>query len=138
MFDSAAMTQNLGSISTHEGRLLVFPNTMQHRVNPFSLADKSQPGHRKMIALFLVDPNLRIISSANVPPQRDDWWEERRWMIDWMLAMKRLPVELRDMVTGYLDEAGITMDEAKQYRLGLIVESKAANIERNHRFENNQ
>lgn len=57
-------------------------------------------------------------------------------MIDWLLAMKKLPVELRDMVTGYLDEAGITMDEAKQYRLGLIVESKAANIVRNDRFEN--
>ena len=56
-------------------------------------------------------------------------------MIDWMLAMKRLPVELRDMVTGYLDESGITVDEAKQYRLGLIVERKAANIERNDRFE---
>ena len=59
-------------------------------------------------------------------------------MIDWLLAMKKLPVELRDMVTGYLDEAGITMDEAKQYRLGLIVERKAANIERNDRFERNE
>lgn len=27
----------------------------------------------KVLGLFLVDPNIRIISTANVPPQRLDW-----------------------------------------------------------------
>lgn len=53
--------QELGSISTHEGRLLTFPNTLQHRVSPFSLIDKSKYGHRKALVLYLVNPHIRII-----------------------------------------------------------------------------
>jgi hypothetical protein len=40
------------------------------------LVDPTKPGHRRSIALWLVDPNLRIISTANVPPQQRDWWAE--------------------------------------------------------------
>ena len=46
----------------------------QHRVSPFKLVDPTKPGHRRFIALWLVDPNKRIISTANVPPQQQDWW----------------------------------------------------------------
>jgi hypothetical protein len=46
----------------------------QHRVSPFKLIDPTKPGHRRFIALWLVDPNKRIISTANVPPQQQDWW----------------------------------------------------------------
>ncbi|KAJ4357142.1 uncharacterized protein N0V89_001717 [Didymosphaeria variabile] len=69
-----ACLQNYGSVETHHGRLLAFPNVFQHRVSPFSLADKTRPGHRRFIALWLVDPHQRIISTANVPPQQQDWW----------------------------------------------------------------
>jgi hypothetical protein len=41
--EQTRVTQDLGSISTHEGRLLTFLNTLQHRVSPFSLADKPSP-----------------------------------------------------------------------------------------------
>ncbi|OJD23982.1 hypothetical protein ACJ73_04661 [Blastomyces percursus] len=58
------------------GRLLTFPNVLQHRVSPFHLEDASKPGHKKILALFLVDPNIRVISSANVPCQRRDSWAE--------------------------------------------------------------
>jgi len=68
--------ENLGSVACTEGRLLTFPNLLQHRVEPFSLADPTKPGHRKILALFLVDPNIRIISTANVPPQQKSWWSE--------------------------------------------------------------
>lgn len=69
----------------------------QHRVSPFRLVDPSKPGHRRFIALWLVDPTRRIVSTANVPPQRWDWYmesllgdsgEERRG------ALKKLPAEL--------------------------------------------
>ncbi|KAL8756240.1 MAG: hypothetical protein Q9199_003062 [Rusavskia elegans] len=62
--------QNLGKVLTRERRLLCFPNVMQHRVSPFQLADPSKPGYRKLLALFLVDPHLKIISTENVPPQQ--------------------------------------------------------------------
>jgi hypothetical protein len=40
------------------------------------LVDPTKPGHCRFIALWLVDPNFRIISTANVPPQQRDWWAE--------------------------------------------------------------
>ncbi|KAL5344631.1 hypothetical protein ACLOAV_010323 [Pseudogymnoascus australis] len=128
------VTQDLGSVPTHEGRLLTFPNILQHRVSPFSLADRSKPGHRKIIAFFLDDPNLRVISSANVPPQREDWSKERKQVVDKLLG-ERLPVELQDMVTKTMDATPITMDEAKQYRLELMEERKAGTVEQNEKFE---
>ena len=69
--------QNYGSVMTPEGRLLAFPNVFQHRVSGFRLADPTKPGHRRFIALWLVDPHTRIISTANVPPQQAEWWAER-------------------------------------------------------------
>ncbi|KAI8947768.1 hypothetical protein F4801DRAFT_559580 [Xylaria longipes] len=65
--------QDVGSVLTRQGRALFFPNLYQHRVQPFSLADPSKPGHRKILALFLVDPAIPVISTANVPPQQPHW-----------------------------------------------------------------
>lgn len=50
-----------------------FFHRSQHRVSPFRLADPTKPGHRRLIALWLVDPHKRIISTANVPPQQMSW-----------------------------------------------------------------
>lgn len=66
--------QVFGDVVTQEGRLLAFPNVFQHRVSSFELKDKTKPGHRRFIALWLVNPKLRVISTANVPPQQFDWW----------------------------------------------------------------
>lgn len=71
--DEAAI-QDLGSVTTPQGRLLAFPNTLQHKVEPFELVDKSRPGHRRFLALWLVDPHYRICSTRNVPPQQESWW----------------------------------------------------------------
>ncbi|KAK4173741.1 hypothetical protein QBC36DRAFT_303405 [Triangularia setosa] len=75
-FNQGESLQKLGSIETRQGRLLAFPNVFHHRVSSFSLQDRSKPGHRRFIALWLVDPQQRIISTANVPPQQLDWWAE--------------------------------------------------------------
>lgn len=111
---------------------MTFPNVLQRRVSPFSLADKTKPGHRKIIAFFLVDPHLRIISSANVPPQREDWCQERENAVDQALA--RLPPELQNIVNNDM-ATPITMDEAKQYRLELMEERKVAAVNQNQKFE---
>ncbi len=68
--------QNYGSVNTPQGRLLAFPNVFQHRVSGFKLVDPTKPGHRRFVALWLVDPFTRIISTANVPPQQAEWWSE--------------------------------------------------------------
>jgi hypothetical protein len=72
----SSCVQQYGSVVTREGRLLAFPNVFQHRVSGFKLADPTKPGHRRFIALWLVDPLTRIISTANVPPQQADWWAQ--------------------------------------------------------------
>ena len=68
--DEDAMNQVLGSAETRAGRALAFPNIFQHRVDPFRLADPSRPGHRKILAFFLVDPSVTIVSTSDVPPQQ--------------------------------------------------------------------
>ncbi|MEU4871598.1 DUF4246 domain-containing protein [Streptomyces sp. NPDC021608] len=65
-----ALNQVWGSTPTPSGRCLAFPNILQHRVGPFRLADPTRPGHRKILAFFLVDPSERIVSTADVPPQQ--------------------------------------------------------------------
>ncbi|MFI1379707.1 DUF4246 domain-containing protein [Embleya sp. NPDC020886] len=68
--DEDALNLVLGSTSTPAGRCLAFPNILQHRVDSFRLADPSRPGHRKILAFFLVDPSKRIVSTSDVPPQQ--------------------------------------------------------------------
>lgn len=109
-------TQLDGNIVCKEGRLITFPNTLQHCVSPFSLADRTKPGHRKILALFLVDPHRRVISSANVPPQREDWREDKG----------------DSKVNGSL----MTMDEAKEHRLALMEERSFRMKDNNREFEN--
>lgn len=112
--------QNLGKVLTRERRLLCFPNVMQHRVSPFQLADPSKPGYRKLLALFLVDPHLKIISTENVPPQQHAWWREN---VATAGVFERLPPELAEMV---LNGKGfpITLQEAREQRLDLMDERK--------------
>ncbi|MFI8191656.1 DUF4246 domain-containing protein [Streptomyces sp. NPDC085946] len=68
--DEDALNQVLGSASTPAGRCLAFPNILQHRVGSFRLADPTRPGHRKILAFFLVDPSETIVSTSDVPPQQ--------------------------------------------------------------------
>ncbi|GGJ79581.1 hypothetical protein GCM10011583_08950 [Streptomyces camponoticapitis] len=68
--DEDALNQTLGSTSTPAGRCLAFPNILQHRVGSFRLTDPARPGHRKILAFFLVDPSERIVSTSDVPPQQ--------------------------------------------------------------------
>jgi hypothetical protein len=68
--NDGALNQVLGSAPTPAGRCLAFPNVLQHRVGPFRLADPDRPGHRKILAFFLVDPSQTIVSTSDVPPQQ--------------------------------------------------------------------
>ena len=116
--------QYVGSIETREGRLLTFPNIFQHQVQPFSLVDRTKPGHRKILALFLVDPHLPILSTANVPCQQRDWWRDHIEQLG--TGLDRLPVELKDAVFDEVtDSFPFSPDEAKDLRLELMDERKS-------------
>jgi hypothetical protein len=114
--------QVLGKVLTREDRLLVFPNVLQHRVSSFKLADNTKPGHRKLLALFLVDPNITIPSTSNIPPQQRDWWAHE---IDRNGALKKLPQELADRVYDEVDDFPLSTERAKEVRDDLMEERKA-------------
>jgi len=117
--NEGSSVQEIGDVVCKEGRLLTWPNILQHRVAPFKLADPTKPGHRKILALFLVDPHIRIISTANVPPQQRHWWAEE---VSKTGALASLSAELREHVISEVDDFPIGMAEAKEFRLQLMEE----------------
>ena len=90
-----ALNQTLGAVPTPTGRCVAFPNILQHRVEPFRLADPTRPGHRKILVFFLVDPNTTITSTSDIPPQQP-----------------------------WADTSTMTLDEAKDFRAQLMRERK--------------
>jgi hypothetical protein len=85
--------QELGQVRLRQGRVVTFPNVIYHRLSRVELRNRKRPGHAKIMVLSLVDPNTRILSTANVPPQQHDWWAD--------LAMQdpdvaALPAELQN------------------------------------------
>ena len=113
--------QFLGSVNMPEGRLVTFPNILQHRVQPFELADHTKPGHCKIIALFLVDPGIRVTSTANVPCQQNDWWTEALAEMEGS-PLEKLPVELREKVLDEAHDSSISLKEGKALRLESMEE----------------
>lgn len=132
--------QEIGSVLCKEGRLLTFPNILQHRVQPFKLADPSKLGHRKILALFLVDPGIRIIGTANVPPQQRDWWSESVIMdiAKTGKALAKLSPELKDKVFENVDDFPISVEEAKEVRLSLMEERKKYVVQNVAAFEEHE
>lgn len=96
----------LGKVQAHPGRLIVFPNSHVHKVRKIrnqtstdtidtkGSKEKTEPGiplmrdkhkvaKRRIVVFFLVDPERRIISTKEVPPQqqimtRESVFENRR------------------------------------------------------------
>ncbi|EGS22564.1 uncharacterized protein CTHT_0021120 [Thermochaetoides thermophila DSM 1495] len=87
--------------------------------------------HRRFIALWLVDPSQRIISTANLPPQRFDWWAEAQYNYEekplatndrvlrsvFGSSYTRLPVEIKDMILTECEEMEtlMTREEAEKH-----------------------
>lgn len=112
-----AALQQLGQVLTREGRLLAFPNSLQHQVQPFELQDESRPGHRKILAMFLVDPHRPMLSSATVPPQRRDWWADE---VRAAGGLPMLQAELFDLTVDLIDDFPMSQEQADQIRLDLM------------------
>ncbi|SPO03682.1 uncharacterized protein DNG_06365 [Cephalotrichum gorgonifer] len=115
--------QSLGQVLTRQGRLIAFPNFVQHQVQSFSLQDKTKPGYRKILAMFLIDPARRVLSTSNVPPQRRDWWAEELRAND--VLERRLPAELVDHTIGLVDDFPISWETAVEMREKLMDERGA-------------
>lgn len=118
LFCDKPLLQRRGASRTLPGRILAWPNTLQHRVSNFELADKKVPGRRTILSFFLVDPNLRVRSTATVPPQSKKWQEvENKKMVS-----KIDPADDSGRVVRNLD--GISFEDACERRLRLMEERK--------------
>lgn len=116
MFDFPPSLQDLGSVVAPQGRLLVWPNVLHHRMEPIQLLNPTVSGHCKFISLHLVDPHYRICSTRNVPPQRHDWWVEEA--IEAAGAAKhRLPPELIYQIDTETGDWPMGIEEAERVRL---------------------
>jgi hypothetical protein len=82
-----------------------------------------------MLIIYLVDPNYRICSTANVPPQQHDWWAEVA--LDQTVfgqnaspEAQKLPQEVRDIVDTFTK--GCLMDQARAKKIKKLVEEDRA------------
>ncbi|KAF4426846.1 hypothetical protein CGCF413_v000945 [Colletotrichum fructicola] len=116
--------QELGTIVALDGRLVAYPNTLQHRVEAYELLDRSRPGRRRCLTMHLVDPHYRICSTRNVPPQQHEWWvEEGPAKIDW--AGHHVPQEIINRIMTEVGEWPMGMEEATRVRDEVIGEHLA-------------
>lgn len=60
----------VGSLATPAGRLLVFPNSHIHKLSQLSVAEGAPEATRRVIVFWLVDPDVSIPSTREVPAQQ--------------------------------------------------------------------
>ncbi|KAJ1860159.1 hypothetical protein LPJ73_001501 [Coemansia sp. RSA 2703] len=117
------ISQEIGHVVSQKGRCIVFPNTYQHQVSEFKLADPTKPGYRKILAFFFIDPVNPIVSTEIVPPQQQSWWSEK--VLD-VPRIGKLPLVVTDNLLKHVDFP-ISLEDAKEIRLELMAERTAKN-----------
>ena len=110
--DGSPAVQDFGEITFREGRVVVFPNTFQVKINAFKTADTSESGHLRLLMLHLLDPNRRNMSTAMVPCQRRDWWADEIRQTN--PTFWRLPREVFDLLIKSVNEYPISHEEAER------------------------
>jgi len=113
--DGDLLQSHIGGVETNEGRMIAFPNNYQHQVQPFELEDKTKPGHRKIIALFLIDPFKKVPSSSSVLPQNELWWAGHED------GLENVSPDCRSVVYDYRGFP-YTLKTAKEHRKKLMEE----------------
>ncbi|KAI0674675.1 hypothetical protein C8Q78DRAFT_1076281 [Trametes maxima] len=127
--NTLALNQALGHIVATEDKCVAFPNIYQHRVGSFALADRTRPGHRKILAFFLVDPLTPVRSTSSVPPQQAQWYRDAVYSAS---AFRKLPAELVEHILNFVLEGTITMEEAKADREELMKERAGFTLNHNN------
>lgn len=68
--DGNETIMELGRVKTIQDSYIVFSNFLQHKISEFELVDPTKNGSRKILVFFLIDPDQRILSTADVPQQQ--------------------------------------------------------------------
>ena len=131
------MNVEMGAIPTTQGRMIVFPNDIQHRVVGVGNSSDTEIATRKILCFFLVNPDVNLISTMDVPQQQ---WERVKYtQAVWLtLVSKRMGKQLpKEMVMYIIEKAkyGFTWEEALQHRLNLMKERKFFVNDQNEEME---
>jgi hypothetical protein len=118
--NDCTLNQDRGAVLTREDRCICFPNTMQHRVAPFKLADPNKPGNRKILVYFLVDPSVRIPSTLHIAPQQKYWYLP---IIRQIGLLNKLPDEIFYQIIEFVGFP-MSLKRAKEFREDLMKERK--------------
>ena len=86
-------------------------------MQPFKLEDSNKPGLRTIAAIFLVDPNKRILSTSDIPPQQLSWHNEASSL------PSLLPAEVQEVLDTKRDFP-LSLEKAKELREELMKERK--------------
>lgn len=118
MKDGDPCHQYIGSRHIRTGLTICFPNIYQYRHTPLQLLDPSREGYQRVVAFYLVDPEIQpVISTTKVPPQQKQWIKsavERH--ID-----SRLPIELAERIIEEVDGL-LTEEDASMFRQEMMEE----------------
>ena len=94
---------------------------------PLKLENPAQPGTCKILTLFLVDPNRRIPSATEVPPQQADTVREVLYNAENDNYFSKLPTELIDAIVERVD--GLVNEGAACRQREEMMEERAARID---------
>ncbi|KAJ2458865.1 hypothetical protein GGF42_001808 [Coemansia sp. RSA 2424] len=106
------ISQEIGDVDIKNGRCVVFPSILQHKMPELELADRTTPGHCKMLTFYFVDPSTRIPSTEIVPPQQQEWYPEDALASE---PFRSLPGLVANGTVNTIDFP-ISLKEAKQLR----------------------
>ncbi|TPX73585.1 hypothetical protein CcCBS67573_g05133 [Chytriomyces confervae] len=112
-------TQICGQIEARAQRAVVFPNFLHHRVEEFELEDKTKPGFRRILAFFLVHPEVNVHSTRTVAMQQREWVAQDLFGL---VFKRKLPFEIVEKIVRYLGstfsaaEAGVYAHELSEER----------------------
>eukprot|EP00746_Dinoflagellata_sp_MGD_P142315 gnl/MRDRNA2_/MRDRNA2_75296_c0_seq1.p1 gnl/MRDRNA2_/MRDRNA2_75296_c0~~gnl/MRDRNA2_/MRDRNA2_75296_c0_seq1.p1 ORF type:complete len:284 (+),score=28.79 gnl/MRDRNA2_/MRDRNA2_75296_c0_seq1:36-854(+) len=131
---------DVGVVETPVDRCLVFKNSLQHRVETIYNTSDTENATRKILVFWLIDPDRRVPSTADVPQQQ---WDTIRPLLARTLHEQWHPYgrECGSLRIGpvnlILDYAkwGFTFEEAAAQRLKLMAERKYSTVEVNGEFE---
>jgi len=137
LVDGQQINQPLGAVVAKQGRCVAFPNTMQHMVLPFELRHGETFGRRSILCFFLVDVNVRILSTSMVPPQQEEWFVQ--YLVLNVPALRALWNREPELVRKIVRDMGngtpfyMTLESARRHRLALMEERKAGESQSNRR-----
>ncbi|KAJ2333794.1 hypothetical protein GGI00_002151 [Coemansia sp. RSA 2681] len=115
-WNSESLLQEIGGVTIEDGRCLVFPSVLQHRMPALKQADANRPGHCKMLTFYFVDPSIRIPSTEIVPSQ------QKSWLLEELLTFEPFHSLPRLIVDGIMDKIDFpfSLKEAKKLRLKMV------------------